>query len=77
MSTAALHKVDLKPKDYKSEINPVWCPGCGHFGILNGLYRAMSELGIDPTNFVSISGIGCSSRLPYFVNSYKMHTLHG
>lgn len=77
MSTAALHKVEMKPKDYKSEVSVVWCPGCGHHGILNAIYRALSELGVDPTNLMSISGIGCSSRTPYFIKSYKMHTLHG
>jgi 2-oxoglutarate ferredoxin oxidoreductase subunit beta len=77
MSVAALHKVSLAPKDYKSEVQTTWCPGCGHFGVLNGVYRALSELGIDPTALVAVSGIGCSSRMPYFVNTYKMHTLHG
>ena len=55
----------------------VWCGGCGHHGVLTGLLRALSELGVDPNYLVSVSGIGCSSRLPYFVKSYKMHTLHG
>ncbi len=77
MSYSALHKVEMGTKDYKSEVSPVWCPGCGHYGVLNGIYRALSELGVDPAHLVSISGIGCSSRLPYFVKSYKMHTLHG
>ncbi|MEO5378233.1 MAG: 2-oxoacid:ferredoxin oxidoreductase subunit beta [Magnetococcus sp. DMHC-6] len=77
MSSAALNKVQLQPKDYKSEVSVVWCPGCGHHGILNGVYRALSEAGVDPTQLMSISGIGCSSRTPYFVKSYKMHTLHG
>jgi 2-oxoglutarate/2-oxoacid ferredoxin oxidoreductase subunit beta len=77
MSIAALNKVELKPKEYKSDVSVVWCPGCGHHGILNGIYRALSELGIDPDNMMSISGIGCSSRTPYFIKSYKMHTLHG
>jgi 2-oxoglutarate/2-oxoacid ferredoxin oxidoreductase subunit beta len=77
MSVAALNKVELKPKEYKSDVSVVWCPGCGHHGILNGIYRALSELGIDPDNMMNISGIGCSSRTPYFIKSYKMHTLHG
>ncbi|MBF0625165.1 MAG: 2-oxoacid:ferredoxin oxidoreductase subunit beta [Magnetococcales bacterium] len=77
MSSAALNQVQLKPKDYKSEVSVVWCPGCGHFGILNAIYRAFSELGVDPTKVMAISGIGCSSRTPYFIQSYKMHTLHG
>lgn len=77
MSIAALNKVEMKPKEYKSDVSVVWCPGCGHHGILNGIYRALSELGIDTDNMMSISGIGCSSRTPYFIKSYKMHTLHG
>lgn len=72
------NKVELKPKDYKNEKTPAfWCAGCGHYGVLTGLLRALSELGVDPNHLVGVSGIGCSSRLPYFVNSYKMHTLHG
>ncbi len=77
MVAALLNKVEMKPKEYKSEIKPVWCPGCGHHGVLASVYRAISELGIAPSDFINISGIGCSSRLPYFVKSYKMHTLHG
>ena len=72
-----LHRVELKPKDYKHETTSFWCAGCGHYGVLTGLLRALSEIGVDPNYLVSVSGIGCSSRLPYFVNSYKMHTLHG
>ncbi len=74
---ATFNQIEMKPKEYKSELKPVWCPGCGHHGVLASVYRAMSELGIEPHNFINISGIGCSSRLPYFVKSYKMHTLHG
>ena len=77
MVSATFNKIEMKPKEYKSNIKPVWCPGCGHYGVLNAVYRAISELGIQPSDFVNISGIGCSSRLPYFVKSYKMHTLHG
>lgn len=77
MSIASLDKVEMKPRDYKSDVPVVWCPGCGHYGILNAIYRALSEAGVDPSQLIIISGIGCSSRTPYFVNSYKMHTLHG
>lgn len=77
MSIAALNQCEMLPKEYKSDVKVVWCPGCGHHGILNGVYRALSEAGVDPKHFVNVSGIGCSSRLPYFVESYKMHTLHG
>jgi 2-oxoglutarate ferredoxin oxidoreductase subunit beta len=72
-----LHRVALEPKDYRDGVASFWCPGCGHNGVLTSLLRALSEVGIDPQHLVSISGIGCSSRLPYFVRSYKMHTLHG
>ncbi|MBF0471781.1 MAG: 2-oxoacid:ferredoxin oxidoreductase subunit beta [Gammaproteobacteria bacterium] len=75
--TQHFHQVEMKPKEFKSEVEPVWCPGCGHYGVLAGMYRAMSELGLDPNYTVNLSGIGCSSRTPYFVQSYKMHTLHG
>ncbi len=77
MTRAVFNQIEMKPKEYKSEVSPVWCPGCGDYGVLNATYRALSELGIQPKDFVSISGIGCSSRLPYFVQGYKMHTLHG
>jgi 2-oxoglutarate ferredoxin oxidoreductase subunit beta len=64
-------------KDYKSEVPPTWCPGCGDYGVLNAAYRAFADLNIDPDNSVMVSGIGCSSRFPYFVNAYGMHTAHG
>jgi 2-oxoglutarate ferredoxin oxidoreductase subunit beta len=72
-----LHRVQLQSKDYKEDTPSFWCPGCGHHGVLTGLLRALSEVGVDPNFLVNVSGIGCSSRLPYFVKSYKMHTLHG
>jgi 2-oxoglutarate/2-oxoacid ferredoxin oxidoreductase subunit beta len=64
-------------KDYKSDLKPIWCPGCGDFGVLASLYRALAELDLDPTRTVVVSGIGCSSRLPGFVSTYGFHTLHG
>ena len=67
----------LRPRDYESGVHPVWCAGCGNYGVLSGVYRALAELGIDPARLVNVSGIGCSSRLPYFLKAYKMHTLHG
>jgi len=68
---------DMKAKDYKSGITPVWCAGCGNYGALSAIYRALAELQIDPANLVNVSGIGCSSRMPYFLKAFKMHTLHG
>src|SRR6266513_2010864 len=65
------------PKEYKSDLKPIWCAGCGDFGVLNALYKAMSMCSLDPENTVVVSGIGCSSRLPGFVNSYGFHGVHG
>ncbi|HSN56627.1 MAG TPA: 2-oxoacid:ferredoxin oxidoreductase subunit beta [Candidatus Sulfomarinibacteraceae bacterium] len=70
-------KVDLKPGDYKSGLKPVWCPGCGDFGVLNALFRAMAQLQIEPWNTVILSGIGCSSRLPGYVKTYGFNGVHG
>ncbi len=56
---------------------PRWCPGCGDHSFLASLHRAMSELGIAPSDIAVISGIGCSSRLPYYMNTYAMQTIHG
>ncbi|MDE5662815.1 MAG: 2-oxoacid:ferredoxin oxidoreductase subunit beta [Muribaculaceae bacterium] len=65
------------PQDYKSEQSVRWCPGCGDHAILNVLHKAMSDLGVAPKDTAVISGIGCSSRLPYYMNTYGMHTIHG
>jgi 2-oxoglutarate ferredoxin oxidoreductase subunit beta len=67
----------FKPGDYKSDLGPVWCPGCGDFAVLNALYRSMAELQIEPWNTVILSGIGCSSRLPGYVNTYGFNGVHG
>jgi len=64
-------------KDYKSDQYVRWCPGCGNFAILNAVYKAMAELGTDPDQIAVISGIGCSSRLTYYMNTYGFHTIHG
>ena len=66
-----------KPNDYKSSVKPTWCPGCGDFGLLSSLYQAMARLKLDPANTVVVSGIGCSSRLPFFVQTYGFQTAHG
>ena len=63
--------------DYKSDLKPVWCPGCGDFGVLNSLYRALAEMQCDPSDTVVVSGIGCSSRLPGYVETYGFNSLHG
>ena len=67
----------LKPKDYKSDVPPIWCAGCGDYGVLASLTMAFSQNNVKPTDTVLVSGIGCSSRLPYFVTTFGMHTIHG
>jgi len=62
---------------YKGKVHPDWCPGCGDFSVLSALQTALFELGLKPHQVVVISGIGCSSNLPGFINTYGMHTLHG
>ncbi|WP_052051719.1 2-oxoacid:ferredoxin oxidoreductase subunit beta [Prevotella sp. S7-1-8] len=69
-------EVKYTSKDYKKG-QPRWCPGCGDHGFLNALQKAMSEIGVAPYETAVISGIGCSSRLPYYVNTYAMQTIHG
>lgn len=63
--------------DYKSDQNVRWCPGCGDHAVLNSLHKAMATLGVPPYKTAVISGIGCSSRLPYYMNTYGFHTIHG
>lgn len=63
--------------DYRWVRPPEWCPGCGHFGVLQAIYNAFAELELDPARVVLISGIGCSSRLPHFVKTVSLHAIHG
>ena len=65
------------PADYKSDQPVRWCPGCGDHAILNSLHKAMAAIGVPPHRTAVISGIGCSSRLPYYMNTYGFHTIHG
>jgi 2-oxoglutarate/2-oxoacid ferredoxin oxidoreductase subunit beta len=64
-------------KDFKSENEVRWCPGCGDYAIMNALQRTMAGLGIPKEKFAVISGIGCSSRFPYYMNTFGFHTIHG
>ncbi len=66
-----------QPKDYKSDQYVRWCPGCGDHAVLNCVHKAMADLGVNPKDIAVISGIGCSSRLPYYMNTYGFHTIHG
>ena len=67
----------LTPKDFKSDQEVRWCPGCGDHAVLSAVQRALPELGIPREKFAFISGIGCSSRFPYYMNTYGFHGIHG
>src|SRR5258706_6844132 len=67
----------LNTKDFKSDQEVRWCPGCGDYAILAAFQSFLPELDVPRENLVIISGIGCSSRLPYYVNSYGLHSIHG
>lgn len=67
----------LSAKDYKSDLKPIWCPGCGDFGVVQGIYRALAAIGRPPHEIAFVSGIGCSSRIPGYTTAYGMNSLHG
>lgn len=69
--------ITLTPKDFKSEVKPTWCPGCGDFGVLNATYNALANLKNPVDETVVVSGIGCSSRFPHFVSTFGFHSVHG
>jgi 2-oxoglutarate ferredoxin oxidoreductase subunit beta len=64
-------------KDWSSDQEVRWCPGCGDYGILKAVQMLMPDLGVAPENTVFISGIGCAARFPYYMNTYGMHSIHG
>lgn len=67
----------LKPKQFKTDIKPVWCPGCGDFAVLSAVTKALAYLALPQKDVAMISGIGCSSRLPAYVSVYGFHGVHG
>jgi 2-oxoglutarate ferredoxin oxidoreductase subunit beta len=77
MVTAPAATNHVAMADLKGKVEPDWCPGCGDFGVLAAVQKALVELQIPNHNVVTISGIGCSSNFPGFINTYGMHTLHG
>jgi 2-oxoglutarate ferredoxin oxidoreductase subunit beta len=62
---------------FKSNVSPDWCPGCGDYGILNAAITALGELKLDPSKVVIVGGIGCSGKIPHYINANGIHTLHG
>jgi 2-oxoglutarate/2-oxoacid ferredoxin oxidoreductase subunit beta len=77
METATLNKAPLTAKDFATDQEVRWCPGCGDYSILAQVQKVMPTLGIPRENIAIISGIGCSSRFPYYMNVYGMHSIHG
>lgn len=73
--TPIRHETTLK--DWETDQEVRWCPGCGDYAILKAVQRTLPEIGADPAKTVFVSGIGCSSRFPYYVESYGFHTIHG
>ncbi len=65
------------PKTFKSDLKPIWCPGCGDYGVLQAVYRALAAIGRPPHEVAFISGIGCSSRIPGYATTYGFNTVHG
>jgi 2-oxoglutarate ferredoxin oxidoreductase subunit beta len=76
MDTAAVQP-NLTPKDFATDQEVRWCPGCGDYSILAQVQKVMPALGLPRENIVFISGIGCSSRFPYYMNTFGMHSIHG
>jgi 2-oxoglutarate ferredoxin oxidoreductase subunit beta len=69
--------IQIRPKDYKSAIKPVWCPGCGDFAVLNAITKALAFLGLPNEQVAFITGIGCSSRIAAYTSLYGFHGVHG
>src|ERR1044071_1264789 len=70
-------ELKLTAKDFKTDQEVRWCPGCGDYAILAAVQGFMPELGIPKERIAFVSGIGCSSRFPYYMNTYGMHSIHG
>jgi len=77
MATVVTSQNIVVMKDFKPEVPPDWCPGCGDFGVLNALFQACAEINLAPRDLLVVSGIGCSSNLPGFIRAYGVHSLHG
>jgi len=69
--------IKFTPKDFATDQEVRWCPGCGDYAILKGVQKALADIGTAPENVVFVSGIGCAARFPYYVETYGFHTIHG
>ncbi len=77
MTTEITPEHEYVAKDYKSELKPIWCPGCGDFGVVSAVYRALAAIGRPPHEIAFVSGIGCSSRIPGYTTAYGFNSVHG
>ena len=68
---------NFAPKDYASDQEVRWCPGCGDYAIVKAVRRTLADLAVSPENTVFVSGIGCAGRFPYYMATYGFHTIHG
>lgn len=75
--TCGCASAPLTAKDFRSDLKPIWCPGCGDYGVVTALYRALSSIGRPSHEIAFISGIGCSSRIPGYTTAYGFNTVHG
>ena len=78
MSTLTARPIEeYTAKDFKSDLKPIWCPGCGDFGVVQAIYRALANVGRPPHEIAFVSGIGCSSRIPGYTTAYGFNSVHG
>ncbi len=68
---------ELQVKDFRSDLKPIWCPGCGDFGVVSAIYKALAGIGRPPHEIAFVSGIGCSSRIPGYTTAYGFNSVHG
>ncbi len=77
MPTSVAALAAYQSKDFKSDLKPIWCPGCGDFGVVQAIYRALAAIGRAPHDIAFVSGIGCSSRIPGYTTAYGFNSVHG
>jgi 2-oxoglutarate ferredoxin oxidoreductase subunit beta len=74
---SATGTLEFQPKDYKSDLKPIWCPGCGDYSVVQAIYRSLAAIGRPPHEIAFVSGIGCSSRIPGYTTAYGFNSVHG
>src|SRR5207247_10233959 len=77
MTVVTVTDRELQPKDYASDQEVRWCPGCGDYAILKAVQKALADIGAPRERTVFVSGIGCAARFPYYLSTYGFHTIHG